>query len=265
MIPSCIHPVEEAVAARPREIERVMFDQDRRDHRRPAQGCRERGVLIRQGPRRALDQLSGPGHQGVVARLAVRGYLEEEDALEGAAGKRFLFLLDEVQDPHNLGAVLRVAEALGAGVAVPERGSAPLSEAVGRTSAGAVERVRIHRVKNMRRFVDRLKNEGFRVIGLEAREGARSLYEVGSHRRPGTGPRGRGKGHPEAGSEGCDELASADGGKVASLNVSTAASAAGCEAVRQRLVEAEKGLIQWFAAGRLRDSRRWGILYWCVL
>src|SRR4030095_932476 len=97
------------------------------------------------------------------------------DALEGQGGSRFLILLDEVQDPQNLGAVLRVAEALGAGVAIPERGSAPLSEATSRASAGAVERVRIFRVKNLRRFIDHLKNEGFRIIGLDP-EG-KSLYE----------------------------------------------------------------------------------------
>ncbi len=244
MILSRIHPVEEAVAARPREIEWVMFDQDRRDHRfaRLKALCRERGVLIRQGPRQALDQLGGPGHQGVVARLAVRGYLEEEDALEGTAGKRFLFLLDEIQDPHNLGAVLRVAEALGAGVAVPERGSAPLSEAVGRASAGAVERVRIHRVKNLRRFVDRLKNEGFRVIGLEAREEARNLFELDLTGDLALVLGAEGKGIRRLVREGCDELASLPmAGKVASLNVSTAASAAGYEAIRQRLSDAEKG------------------------
>jgi 23S rRNA (guanosine2251-2'-O)-methyltransferase len=244
MLVSRIHPVEEAVAARPREIEWVMFDQDRRDQRisRLKALCRERGVAIRQGPRRALDQISGPGHQGVVARLAVRGYLEEEDALEGARGKRFLFLLDEIQDPHNLGAVLRVAEALGAGVAVTERGSAPLSEAVGRASAGAVERVRIHRVKNLRRFVDRLKNEGFRVIGLDAREGARSLFEVDLTGDLALVLGAEGKGIRRLVREGCDELASLPMvGKVASLNVSTAAAAAGYEALRQRLGAAQKG------------------------
>ena len=66
--------------------------------------------------------------------------------------------------------------ALGAGVVVPERGSAPLSEAVSRSSAGAVERIPIFRVKNLRRFVDHLKNEGFRVIGLDP--GGRCIYEV---------------------------------------------------------------------------------------
>ena len=241
MILSRIHPVEEAVQARPREIEWVLVDQDRRDRRigQLRTLCRERGVAVRQGPRRALDQLAGPGHQGVVARLAVRGYLEEQDALEGQRGGRFLILLDEVQDPQNLGAVLRVAEALGAGVALPERGSAPLSEAVSRASAGAVERVRIYRLKNLRRFIDHLKNEGFHVVGL-APEG-RSLFEVDLTGDLALVLGAEGKGMRRLVREGCDELARLPmAGKVASLNVSTAASAAGYEALRQRLASAEK-------------------------
>jgi 23S rRNA (guanosine2251-2'-O)-methyltransferase len=242
MFVSRIHPVEEAVSARPREIEWVMFDQDRRDRRfgELKALCRRQGVAVRQGPRRALDQLAGPGHQGIVARLAIRGYLDEDAALEGHPGRRFLFLLDEVQDPHNLGAVLRVAEALGAGVAVPERGSAPLSEAVGRASAGAVERVRIYRVKNLRRFVDHLKNEGFRVVGLDA--SGRSLFAVDLTGDLALVLGAEGKGIRRLVREGCDELASLPmAGKVASLNVSTAAAAAGYEALRQRLEIVEKG------------------------
>ncbi len=242
MILSRIHPVEEAVAARPREIEWVLFDQDRRDRRveRLKAACRSSGVSVRQGPRRALDQLAGPTHQGVVARLAVRGYLEEQEAFEGKGGSRFLMLLDEVQDPQNLGAVLRVAEALGAGVAIPERGSAPLSDATSRASAGAVERVRIFRVKNLRRFIDHLKNEGFRVIGLDP-EG-RSLFEVDLTGDLALVLGAEGKGMRRLVKEGCDELARLPmAGKVGSLNVSTAASAAGYEALRQRLASAEKG------------------------
>ncbi|MEP6994481.1 MAG: 23S rRNA (guanosine(2251)-2'-O)-methyltransferase RlmB [Acidobacteriota bacterium] len=241
MILSRIHPVEEAIAARPREIEWVLFDQDRRDRRMQElkAACRQSGVAVRQGPRRALDQLAGSSHQGVVARLAVRGYLEESEAAEGRAGSRFLLLLDEVQDPHNLGAVLRVAEALGAGVALPERGSAPLSEAVSRSSAGAVERVRISRVKNLRRFVDHLKNEGFRVIGLDA--AGRSIFEVDLTGDLALVLGSEGKGIRRLVKEGCDELVSLPmAGKVASLNVSTAASAAGYEVIRQRLGGAKK-------------------------
>jgi 23S rRNA (guanosine2251-2'-O)-methyltransferase len=172
--------------------------------------------------------------------LAVRGYLGEGEAVEGKKGARFLILLDEVQDPHNLGAVLRVAEALGAGVALPERGSAPLSETVSRASAGAVERVRVYRVKNLRRFIDHLKNEGFRVVGLDPEGG--SLFETDLTGDLALVLGAEGKGMRRLVREGCDQLARLPmAGKVASLNVSTAASAAGYEALRQRLAAAEKG------------------------
>jgi 23S rRNA (guanosine2251-2'-O)-methyltransferase len=238
MFLSRIHPVEEAVKARPREIEWVLLDQDRRDRRfREIESlCRREGVAVRKGPRRSLDQLAGPGHQGVVARLAVRGYLDESEAWAGRPGERFLLVLDEVQDPHNLGAVLRVAEAIGAGVVVPERGSAPLSEAVSRASAGAVERVRIYRAKNLRRLLDRIKEEGFRVVGLDAAPGVESLYDLDLTGDLALVLGAEGKGIRRLVKEGCDHLASLPmAGKVASLNVSTAASAAGYEALRQRL------------------------------
>jgi 23S rRNA (guanosine2251-2'-O)-methyltransferase len=241
MILSRLHPVEEAVRARPREIEWVLFDSDRRDRRINdlKKLCREARVAIRYGPRRALDGMAGTGHQGVVARLAVREYAGETEALAGPPGRRFLLLLDEVQDPHNLGATIRVAEALGAAVVVPERGSAPLSEAVARSSAGAVERVPVGRVKNLRRFVDRIKNEGFRVIGLDP--GGRSLYEVDLTGDLALVLGAEGKGIRRLVREGCDELARLPmQGRVASLNVSTAASAAGYEALRQRLEETNK-------------------------
>ncbi len=241
MILSRIHPVEEAVKARPREIEWVLIDSGRKDRRmlELAKLCREKGVQLRRGQRPELDRLAGAAHQGVVARLAVRKYLEEEDAVAGPRHRRFLLILDEVQDPHNLGAVLRVAEALGAGVVVPERGSAPLSEAVSRSSAGAVERIPIFRAKNLRRFVDHLKNEGFRVVGLDPT--GRSLFEVDLTGDLALVLGAEGKGIRRLVREGCDELARLPmAGGVASLNVSTAASAAGYEALRQRLQRSEK-------------------------
>ncbi|HTY41568.1 MAG TPA: 23S rRNA (guanosine(2251)-2'-O)-methyltransferase RlmB [Thermoanaerobaculia bacterium] len=235
MILSRLHPVEEAVRARPREIEWVLFDADRRDRRVNdlKHLCRENGVAVRYGPRRSLDQLAGNSHQGVVARLAVREYRGEEQAVEGTRGSRFLFVLDEVQDPHNLGAVLRVADALGAGVVVPERGSAPLSETVSRSSAGAVERVAIYRARNLRRFVDHLKNEGFQVIGLDP--AGRDVFDLDLRGDLALVLGAEGKGIRRLVREGCDQLARLPmKGKLASLNVSTAASAAGYEAMRQR-------------------------------
>jgi 23S rRNA (guanosine2251-2'-O)-methyltransferase len=231
-----IHPVEEAVRARPRQIEWVLVDSERRDRRfqELKRLCREQGVLLRYGDRQALDRAAGPGHQGVAARLAVRGYLPEESAFEGEPGRRLLFLLDEVQDPHNLGAVLRVAEAVGAGVVVPERGSAPLSDAVARASAGAVERVPVVRVGNLRRFVDLLKEQGFRVVGLDP--AGESVFRIDLTGDLALVLGAEGSGMRRLVREGCDLLASLPmAGRVASLNVSTAAAAAGYEAVRQRI------------------------------
>ncbi len=174
-----------------------------------------------------------------MARIAVRGYLEEEAALSGRPGARFLLVLDEVQDPHNLGAAIRVAEGLGAGVVVPERGSAPLSEAVSRSSAGAVERVPIIRAKNLRRFIDRLKNEGFQVIGLDP--AGQVIYDLDLKGDLALVLGAEGKGIRRLVREGCDALARLPmAGQLGSLNVSTAAAAAGYEALRQRSSEAQK-------------------------
>ncbi len=234
MILSRLHPIEEAVRARPREIEWVLFDSERKDRRinELRQLCRSRGVAVRYGQPSALDRIAAD-HQGAVARIAVRGYLEEEAALEGKPGSRFLLVLDEVQDPHNLGAAIRVAEGLGAGVVVPERGSAPLSETVSRSSAGAVERVPVVRAKNLRRFIDHLKNEGFQVVGLDP--GGKLIYELDLRGDLALVLGAEGKGIRRLVREGCDLLARLPmAGQLASLNVSTAAAAAGYEALRQR-------------------------------
>ncbi len=236
MILSRLHPVEEAVASRPAEIEWVMLDSGRRDRRaRDLEArCRLAGVKVRLANRQALDRLAGgAGHQGVVARLAVRGYRDEREAIEGPPGQRFLLVLDGVQDPQNLGAILRVAEGAGAGVAIPERGSAPLSEAVARSSAGAVERVPVYRVGNLRRFLDFLRNQGFRTVGMDA--GGRDFYGVDLTGDLALVLGGEGRGIRRLVREGCDEITRLPmRGRLASLNVSAAAAAAAYEAVRQR-------------------------------
>lgn len=234
MILSRLHPIEEAVRSRPREIEWVLLDAGRRERRLAeiARLCRENGIPLRRGDRASLVRLA-PDNQGAVARLAVRGYLPEEEALQGETGHRFLLVLDGVEDPQNLGAVLRVAEGVGATVAVPERGSAPLSDAVSRSSAGAVERVRVVRVGNVRRFLERLKANGFRVIGLDS-TGA-DLFHVDLTGDLALVLGSEGKGMRRLVREGCDLLARLPmKGEVASLNVAAAASAASYEALRQR-------------------------------
>lgn len=235
MILGRLNPIAEAIRSRPREIEFVLFDTARRDRRinELKALCRQAGVAVRYGDRPALERLAGAGQQGAVARLAMRGYLPEEEALAGAPGNRLLLVLDEVQDPHNLGAVLRVAEGAGAAVVVPERGSAPLSDAVARTSAGALERVPVVRVGNLRRFLDRLKTQGFRVIGMDA--AGEPIYRVDLTGDLALVLGGEGKGMRRLVREGCDLLARLPmKGELASLNVATAAAAAAWEAVRQR-------------------------------
>jgi 23S rRNA (guanosine2251-2'-O)-methyltransferase len=235
MIINRLHPIEEALRSRPRSIEFVLVDTGRRDRRigELIRLCKASEVPVRRGDRAALDRVGGRGHQGAVARIAVRGYLPPETALEGPAGGRFLLVLDEVQDPHNLGAVLRVAEGLGASVVVPERGSAPLSEAVERASAGAVERVPVVRVGNLRRFLDLLKEKGFRVAGLDPQ--GEDIYRADLTGDLALVLGGEGKGMRRLVREGCDLLVRLPmRGELASLNVSTAAAAAGYEALRQR-------------------------------
>jgi 23S rRNA (guanosine2251-2'-O)-methyltransferase len=235
MIVSGLHPVLEAVRTRPRDIEWVLVDSGRRDRRIHAlkEACRAGRVPVRYGDRALLDRTAGARHQGVAARLAVRPLLPETEAAAGERGTRLLFVLDGIQDPHNLGAILRVAEGVGARVLLPERGSAPLSETVARSSAGAVERVPVVRVGNLRRAIDRLKDDGFQVVGLDA-EGA-DLYGLDLTGDLALVLGGEGRGIRRLVREGCDRLARLPmRGQLASLNVSTAAAAAGYEALRQR-------------------------------
>lgn len=235
MILSGFHPVREAARSRPRQIEWVLFDSSREDRRaRQLQRlCRSLGVAVRYGERQRLDRLAGRSHQGVVARLAVLQFQTEAEAFRGPHGERFLLLLDQIQDPQNLGSILRVAEAVGASVVLPERGSSALSQAVARSSAGAVERVSVVRVGNLRRFLDHLKNQGFRVIGLDP--AGTDLYRIDL-----TGDLALVLGAEEKGirrllREGCDFLARLPmKGELQSLNVASAAAAASYEVIRQR-------------------------------
>jgi 23S rRNA (guanosine2251-2'-O)-methyltransferase len=228
------HAVEEAVRSNPRKIEWVLFDEARRDRRSGElkRLCQTAGVSIRYGRGESLDRLVR-GHQGVVARAAEIAYADPEAIFAGAPGSRFLFVLDEVQDPQNFGAILRVAEGAGARVVVHERGSAPVSETVSRVSAGAALRVPIHRAGNLRRFIDEAKERGFFVVGLD--EHGKDLYalDLSGDLALVFGSEGRGLRRLVA--EACDLLARLPmAGQIASLNVSTAAAAAAFEAVRQR-------------------------------
>ncbi len=134
--------------------------------------ARDKKIPIKEVDRTKLDYITGNStHQGIVAFAAVKEYSTVEEILEYAESKGeapFLMVLDEVEDPHNLGAIIRTAECAGVhGVIVPKRRSASLSYTVGKASAGAVEYMRVARVTNIANLIDDLKARGVWVYGAD--------------------------------------------------------------------------------------------------
>ena len=203
------HPVLEALRSRARPIEEVLVESEARDrHADILALARQAGVRCSRVPRAALNGLAGTGHhQGVVARVAPREYAELEDllAIPGTRGEPALFLaLDQVQDPGNVGNLLRTAEALGVhGALVPRHQAAGLTPHVVRAAAGALEHLPVARVGNLGQALERLKQEGCWVIGAvaEARE-AKAVPRPLDRGLPGTArprPGQRGAGDPALG------------------------------------------------------------------
>ncbi len=158
-----LHPVEEAVRSGSRGLDHVIVARERRDERleRVLELCRTAGVRVSMESRDQLTRLAKTdAHQGVVAMVQGRRLLALEDLLEARPGGGFRFLLavDGVEDPHNLGAILRTCDAAGVdGVILPERRAAPLNATVAKTSAGASEHVRIAQVVNVVRSLEEAK------------------------------------------------------------------------------------------------------------
>ncbi len=204
-----------------------------------ASQARDMGIVVVEADRRKLDAMSvTKAHQGVVALAAVKEYCTVEDILAAAEAKGeapFIILCDEISDPHNLGAILRTAECVGAhGVIIPKRRSAGLTSIVGKTSAGAAEHVMVARVPNLPAAIKDLKEKGLWIYGTAA--GAQNgLWETDY-----TGPvciviGSEGDGMGRLVTENCDFLISIPmRGKVNSLNASAAASIMMYEVLRQR-------------------------------
>ena len=205
-----------------------------------ASAAREKGIVVVDADRRKLDNMSRThSHQGVIAQAAVREYVDVEDILNIARERGenpLIVVCDEISDPHNLGAVIRTADAAGAhGVIIPKRRSAGLTAVVGKTSAGAVAHVPVARVPNLPALLKELKEEGVWVFGTAA-NGTTSLYQA-DLKGPAAiviGSEGAGMGRLVA--ENCDFTVSIPMfGKINSLNASAAAAVLLYEAVRQRL------------------------------
>lgn len=178
MIVSGFHPVREVLERRPRSVEVLYVQRGRKDARAAEieELAREKGVSVRLAAKEELDRAAGRAHNGVAARVAARDYDAVEECLAGEKGGRCVLFLDEVTDPGNLGSVLRTAAAAGASVVLTERHSAGLNEAVSKSAAGALERVKVSRVVNAARFLAAAKEAGFWVFGA-AIEGE-SLYST---------------------------------------------------------------------------------------
>ena len=242
-----IHAVREALAAK-RPVQTVLVGRGRHGNRLDeiVQLARKNGVPVRFEERAQMDRAAGThDHQGVVALLATQATISLQELLDlqspgGSAG--MLVLLDGVEDPQNLGAIIRTALAAGAnGVIIPDRRTAGLTEAAARASAGAVAHMPIARVTNLSRAMEELKAAGYWLVGLDERAD-RGYSDVDL-----TGPvafvlGGEGKGLHQLVRERCDFLVSLPTrGPVRSLNVSVAAGIALFEAVRQRTPKAGSG------------------------
>ena len=218
-----VHPVREALRAQ-RPLDKVLIAKGASGRRiqEIIELCRERGIPVRFEPRDALDRVSkGATHQGVIAFGAAHDYVELNDVLEGA---KLLVILDGVEDPHNLGAIIRTSHAAGANaVIVPERRAAPLTETVDKAAAGALEYLPIARVTNVNQTIERLKQAGFWTYGLDER-GTEPYDRVEFTTPSAIILGGEGKGLHQAVQKHCDVLVRIPmAGAVSSLNVSVAA------------------------------------------
>jgi len=184
--------------------------------------ARERSVALRFEPREALDRASSTAaHQGVVAFAASQRYAELQDVVERA---QLLVVLDGVEDPHNLGAIIRTAHAAGAAaILIPERRAAGLTDTVAKAAAGALEHLPVVRIGNVSQILEALKAKGFWIYGLDER--ADDLYSEIDYAKPtALVLGGEGHGLHQLVKRHCDALVRIPmAGAISSLNVSVAA------------------------------------------
>jgi 23S rRNA (guanosine2251-2'-O)-methyltransferase len=233
-----IHAVREALEAG-RALDRIVIAKGRQDTRTEeiVQLARKLNVPLRFEDRGQLDRLVGSkDHQGVVALAAARAAASLEDIVAAAGSEKGLIvLLDGVEDPHNLGAIVRTSLAAGAhGVVIPERRAAGLTDTVSRASAGALAHLPVAKITNLARSMEELKEAGYWLIGLDEKA-EKNYTEVDYTGAVGIVLGGEGDGLHELTRKRCDFLVALPTvGPVKSLNVSVAAGVVLFEARRQR-------------------------------
>lgn len=236
-----MNSVAEALKARGKAFQWVGVAKERHDLRlqRVIEECRRISIPVRFLPRVELDRMAGTGaHQGVVAVTSAKQYTDLDDVLAAKRGQYSLVVvLDGVEDPHNLGAILRTADAVGAdGIVIPERRAAGITGTVAKASAGASEHLPVAKVTNISRTLEELKSKGLWMAGLDER-GKQSYDQVDYKMDCAIVLGAEGKGLHDLVKRKCDFLVSIPMlGKVPSLNVSVAAGIMLYEIVRQRRI-----------------------------
>lgn len=237
-------PVLEALRADARRVDKVLIANGAREARLSEiiELCKSRRIAWNRVPSEQFTKhlATGVNHQGVIAFTAAADYVTTDEILETAADPVLILLLDGVEDPRNLGAILRVAECAAVdGVVIPERRAVGLTDTVAKSSAGAIEYVRVAKTANLNRFIEELKEKNIWVVGTSA--DAETNYTDWDWSRPSALVLGgEGSGLHRLVSENCDVLVKIPMyGKIDSLNVSVAAGVILFEARRQRLLTAD--------------------------
>lgn len=200
--------------------------------------ARERGVFVQFVPKKKIDQLSNANHQGIVASVAAYKYAELDDLFQVAKERNedpFFIILDELEDPHNLGSIMRTADAIGVhGIIIPKRRSVGLTATVAKASTGAIEHVPVCRVNNLAQTVDELKERGLWIAGTDAK-GSIDYRNMDAALLLAIIIGSEGKGMSRLLKEKCDFLYSLPMvGHVNSLNASVAAALLMYEVYRKR-------------------------------
>lgn len=232
-------PVLEALRAEGRRVDKVLIADGAKEHRLSEiiDLCRSRSIAFNKLPRETFGRDLEPGvnHQGVIAYTASADYVSTDTILENAAETPLLLILDGVEDPRNLGAILRVAECSAVdGVIIPERRAVGLTDIVAKSSAGAIEYVKVAKTANLNRLIEKLKEQDIWVVGTSM--DTKTDYTDWDWTRPtALVLGGEGGGLHRLVAENCDVLVKIPMyGKIDSLNVSVAAGVILFEAKRQR-------------------------------
>jgi len=234
-----VNPVLELLRSGSQRVDRILIVEGTREHRLAEinELARSHDLIVDRLERSKLERIIGSevNHQGVAALIAAADYADSEDIISGLNADSLLLILDGVEDPRNLGAILRTAECSGVdGVFIPERRAVGLTESVAKSSAGAVEHIKVAKVANLNRLIEELKRKNIWVVGTSV--DAEIDYTEWDWRQPSALVLGgEGSGLHRLVAETCDVLVKIPMyGKIESLNVSVAAGVVLFEARRQR-------------------------------